>query len=279
MRPKPGCILFSSLFENLERGRSLERVADGISCCVDNAGRLLSDVHVLLAQGRFSSAHFLLTTAKEELGKAFILIDMCRLDFHEHQSVLRRLARAFYVHEAKQAYFSTLQFNGFLSMDDVRRFWEKETVRWWPNEDPESGEPDMPHQSYFDRELPLYVDFIDYDGDWWVPSNRHDRLHFRDFLDPDVSPESSTSVTRVRSVLDELQQARADGLLSEVTLTELNDGFAGFYFKETSSKEELDTAYARLARRVSDRLRIDTDRFMKSILVSWPLYHFASQRL
>ena len=269
--PKPGPSLYSNLFEHQDSGRSLETIEQGISAIIDNAARLLSDVDLLVSQGRFSSGRFLLTTAKEELGKAFISLDMCRLDFGKHESVLRRLAEAFYVHEAKQAYFNTLAFGGFASMDHVRRFWEAEIVRWWPSGDPESGVPDMPHATHFDRELPLYVDFSDYNGDWTLPSNQVDALHFEAI----GFKGKSSKATRVQSELERFQQARDYGLLTAESLADLNEEFSRHYFTGASSKEDLHRVYVRVAKRVRARLTVNTEQFFASVLMVWPLYHFA----
>jgi AbiV family abortive infection protein len=269
--PKAGPLLYLNLFEHRERRASLEKIAGGISAIVDNAARLLSDVDLLVSQDRFSSARFLLTTAREEIGKALILLDMCRLDSHRYENVVRRLADAFYVHEAKQAYFSILEFSAFASMEHVRQFWEAEIVRWWPHDNPESGEPDMRHATYFDRELPLYVDFSGYDGDWTAPSNRYDSLAFEGIL-------RSNKATRTRSVVDRFQEARNLELLSVESLAELNDVFSGLYFTEASSNADLDGAYARVSERVCRRLSLGPKQFRDSVLVVWPLYHFAQHR-
>lgn len=269
--PKPGPLLYLNLFEHQERRRSLETIADGISAIVDNATRLLSDVDLLVSQDRFSSARFLLTTAQEEIGKAFILLDMCRLDPQRYENVVRRLADAFYVHEAKQAYFKTLEFTDFSDMEHVRQFWEAEIVRWWPHDDPESGEPDMRHATYFDRELPLYVDFSDYDGDWTAPSNRHDSLAFQGLL-------GSNRATRAQSIVDRFQEARNLQLLSVESLADLNDVFSRHYFTEASSNADLDEAYARVSERICRRSPLDSKQFRDSVLVAWPLYHFAQRK-
>ena len=80
------------------------------------------------------TARFLLTTAREEVGKAFIMLDMCRLDFARHQSVLRRLCTAFYSHIEKQAYFDTLQFEGLQSFAHVAEWWRVEMIKWFPGD-------------------------------------------------------------------------------------------------------------------------------------------------
>lgn len=223
--PRRGPLLYEGLFGAGDRELALAKLSDGIAFIIGNARRLLSDVDLLVSNGRLSSARFLVTTAKEELGKAYLLLDMCRLDLTKHRSVLKRLSDVFYVHEAKQAYFNTLQFSSLSSLDHARQCWEDEVVRWFPSGGPESSEPDMPHSSYFDRELPLYVDYSNYDDDWTVPSASYDSHYFEESL-------GSSRATEVQAVREHFTGAIEEGLLTADSLRDLNDEFSGRFFTE-----------------------------------------------
>ena len=153
--PRPADLLFRNLFERGTVGESFDLLASGILSAIANSDRLLSDCMTLADSGRYASARFLLTTAREELAKAPILADMCRLDIEKHKSVLKRLCRAFYDHIAKHAYIEVLNGPDIRSMQEAREIWRIEVRKWWPAH-PEDGEPDMPHDTYFDREFPLY---------------------------------------------------------------------------------------------------------------------------
>jgi AbiV family abortive infection protein len=54
---------------------TFEVLAVGIFSSWRNAERLLSDASLLADAGRLSSAKFLITTAREELAKPFMLVD------------------------------------------------------------------------------------------------------------------------------------------------------------------------------------------------------------
>jgi AbiV family abortive infection protein len=169
--PKPGKALFGNLFEGLPYDQTMKLLSEGIKAAITNCRRLLDDVEVLLAAKSYASARFLLATADEEMAKPYILLDMCRLDFSKHLGTLRNLCRAFFDHAAKHAYNEIIRFG--LPLNDMKRIkeiWLTDITRWWPS-DYESGEPDMPHDTYFEWELPLYVDYVAYDGRWHVPDN------------------------------------------------------------------------------------------------------------
>ncbi len=153
-RPNPADLLYKNLFEECTPLRSLDLIAEGISASYNNANRLVSDARYLTDAGRHASAKFILTTAREEMAKSYILLDSCRLDWKKHISVLRRLCRAFYNHIEKYAYMEVLNFWNIRSMADAKHIWKIEVKRFWPAAS-ENGEPDMPHDTFFEREMPL----------------------------------------------------------------------------------------------------------------------------
>ncbi len=189
-----------TLFENLFAWRTppetIEAISQGISGVLANAARLLADVELLIGVERYATAAFLLATADEEMAKAYILLDACRLDFGSHESVLRALCRAFYSHIAKHAYNKVTRWEWFVSMAYAKEIWDNDMIRWWPA-DPESGQPEMPHDTYFAREVPLYVDFEEYAGGWFVPDANERKYIFEDVL-------GASALLRSRHALDRL---------------------------------------------------------------------------
>ena len=195
--PKPGLKLFENLFLGLEYEAILKRISDGIQAVISNSDRLLEDVELLLQRKRFASASFLLATADEEMAKAYILLDMCRLDFYKHENTLKHLCRSFYEHVAKFAYNEIVRFSlDFRDMEHVKEMWMAEITRWWPS-GYESGEPDFPHDTYFLRELPLYVDFIDFDQQWHVPDHRTQWHRFNMVIGDDSFSESKKALNKL----------------------------------------------------------------------------------
>ena len=177
--PNPADVLFKNLFGECKEEKCFELISEGLSASHRNAERLLSDAQLLVAAGRLSSAKFLLTTSREEVAKAYILVDACRLDLKKDNSVLRRLCRAFYNHISKHAYMEVLEFPIIDSMTDAKYKWDIEVQQWWPGS-PHDGEPDMPHSTYFDREFPLYIDYGDYDRCWLIPPIPYQIADFRE---------------------------------------------------------------------------------------------------
>ena len=264
-RPCPADLLFKNLFKERTHLESFRLIAEGISASYKNADRLLSDAHYLVKAGRHSSGMFILTTAREEIPKSFVLLDMCRLDWDKHESVLRRLCRAFYNHIAKHAYIEVLDFWNIHSMRDVARLWEIEIKRFWPAP-LESGEPDMPHNTYFEREMPLYIDFGDYDHTWLVPTNSDYEFHFRDV--------GNTRFSQMKDRMDSWSRAQSVGICTPEVLAVLNNVFKNQYVRESTTRKQLDWLYDRTAQYVGTETGIGADLFRESPLVQWPLYDF-----
>jgi AbiV family abortive infection protein len=267
--PKQAFLLFQNLFGGCSPDTSFELVAQGLSASRGNAERLLSDARLLVDAGRLSSARFLLTTALEELAKSYILVDTCRLDLERHHSVLRRLCQAFYNHISKHAYLELLEFPNIKSMSDAKVMWETEVKRWWPASR-EDGEPDMPHDTYFDRELPLYIDYGDYDGRWLVPTDSDQTAHFMEMF-------GKTPVSKMEKLIEPWRKADSIGISSAKVLSILNAIFKKHYIQEGAVWEQLVRLYEKTADRIKVEIGISPELFMASPFVKWPLYHFVCE--
>jgi AbiV family abortive infection protein len=230
---------------------------------------LLEDAVILEKAGRFASAQFLITTADEEMAKSYILLDACRLDFSRHISVLRILCRSFYDHVSKYAYMRLVIAGSerFRDMEEVKRLWEIETTEWWPSKDYESGEPDMPHQTYFIREMPLYVDFVDYNQKWYEPEIEAVLAH--KILGKFRLSDTEGALKRLRKSFDA-------GLYTAKSLAILNDIFKGVYIKEDTPLERIERLYEKTAQQIEAELGIGRNSFFESALHEWPLYHFTT---
>jgi AbiV family abortive infection protein len=267
-RPEPSKQLFESVFEGFKPESVLRTISQGLIAFLENATRLTEDMLILMKAERFSTAKFLLTTTNEEMAKTYILLDACRLDFSRHASTLQRLCRAFYDHVSKYAYNEIINSHTHIrNMEQVKIFWESETTKWWPSSDPESGEPDMPHETYFSREMPLYVDFIEYDQKWHKPENAItgatlslEKMRFKD----------------TQEGLKRLQQTFESGLYNPEGLTILNNNFKKHYITEKTSSEEIQRLYEKTAQQMEQELSIKKEMFFESALHEWPLYHFTT---
>lgn len=270
-RPRPADLLFDNLFECCPTTESFKLIAEGIFASYKNAGRLLSDAEYLSGGGRLSSARFILATAREEIAKSYILLDTCMLDWKKHIPELRGLCRAFYDHIAKHAYLEMPRFSNINSMVEAKDIWDVEVRRWWPA-DYGDGEPDMPHDTVFNRELPLYVDYGDYDRCWRVPTDSDQSIYFMFKGILGETPISST-----RELINRWKQAESVDICSPQVLAILNAVFKKRYFREDTTRRQLYSLYKEVARRVSLETDISLDLFMTSPLVRWPLYRFVAR--
>jgi AbiV family abortive infection protein len=267
--PKSASLLYRNLFDRRDCEHSIRIIAEGISSVLANAKRLLANAELMQDTGHLSTARFLITTAREEIAKTYILVDMCRLDFGRHESVLRKLCQAFYDHIAKHAYVEVLTFTNVTSMKDAQSLWETAVKRWWPG-CYEDGEPDMQHETYFDREMPLYVDFGDYDQKWLLPTDSDQNAHFEPCL-------GRTPMSDAHDLLDPWEKASSLRLCTPETLTAVNRVFAQCYVKETTDVNVLVALYKRVAQALESDLVVRFDDFEESPLHQWPLYHFVSE--
>lgn len=264
--PHPADVLFKNLFGECTEEKSFELLAEGLCASHRNAERLLSDAQLLVGAERLSSAKFLLTTSREEVAKAYILVDACRLDLKKHASVLRRLCRAFYDHILKHAYMEVHNFPNIHSMSHAKEIWEIEVQRWWPA-NPEDGEPDMPHDTYFDRELPLYIDYGDYDRHWLIPTNSDQNAYFMEMF-------GDTPISKAQKLIEPWRSAESVGLCSPEVLTTLNSTFKKQYIGDDGTWGQMLQLYEEVANGLASEQGISVEVFMGSPFVRWPLYHF-----
>jgi hypothetical protein len=145
-------------------------------------------------------------------------------------------------------------------MSHVKEIWDIEITRWWPSGS-ESGEPDMPHDTYFARELPLYVDFIDFDQQWHVPQHQTRKYIF----DPAIGDDS---LSKSKKMIDQLCRTAEAGLYNTESLSSFNEIFKIRYLSDKSDIEEIKRLYLK----ASDRL--GNFRFEGSALSKLPLYSF-----
>lgn len=262
--PLPRLILYKNLFTELDCSGILSRISDGITATITNANRLLEDVEILVKSNKYASAGFLLATADEEMAKVYILLDMCRLDFIRHENYLKNLCRGFYDHVVKYAYKTILEPKIFYhDMKHVKEFWIAEITRYWPS-GYESGEPDFPHDTVFYRELPLYVDFNDYDQVWHIPDNTFNSYRFKKDIGEDDISKTKKFLKRIMATADK-------GFFEKEILSILNEEFKNHIISAKTENNEI----IRICKKIQSRLPNDIQAdFEKSSLYEWPLYYF-----
>ncbi len=155
-----------------------------------------------------------------------------------------------------------------VNLRHAKENWEVETTKWWPNDDPESGEPDMPHATVFSREMPLYVDYIEYDQEWWLPSNEDASSYFG---------KMSTLLNVLDDAMEFLKRvefSHKTGLLEFTSLKIFHDFFQTITIKEDLSRSDLVNIYQEIGKKIFETTSIPVKYTMKSIYVGWPLYNF-----
>lgn len=262
--------LFKYLF-NINFGDSLAHLSDGLNAIVRNADRLLADAELLANAGRYSRADFLAATVQEELGKAYIILDMCRVDLARHQGVLRRLCNRFYSHVDKHVYFELAVPIGFRfgALSEIRDAYRVHAQKWWPAES-DSGEPDLPNDTFLMREFNLYVDVDHYAHTWMVPDNDLKRTSFD--LDGiwDIAAFSNFEIAR-RAFAD-IELAHNAGLFRAEALRLFNESMKRMHISEKTSVHKLLDAYDRVANIMEAERGISQGRFRESVLCNCPLY-------
>ncbi len=282
--PRPAQQLFENLFCGRGRDAIIHVLSDGLVAVVKNANRLIEDVGLLFEAKRYASAGFLLATADEEMAKSYILLDMCRLDFSRHESVLRALCGAFYNHITKHAYKQVHRFAHDhrdrlmreTDLSDLKGTWGTEIQRWWPGSldmDGIQDEPDMPHETVWTREMPLYVDF--YDEGWSSPENRQQRFRFHLVSFDEIE---GSDFSKTNTDLGRLNGAHARGLYMAECLAILNDVFAKYYITQKTRIHEILQLNMEVAERLQSECGISSEDCEQFALVEWPLYDFLVNR-
>jgi hypothetical protein len=117
--------------------------------------------------------------------------------------------------------------------------------------------------------MPLYVDFIDYDQEWFTPQTDTRKLAFEPFLGSSELIESIEALTRLRLTSEA-------ALYSSQCLRILNETFNPYSIGEETSTEQLSHLYEGVAQNVETEIGIPKEKFFESALNEWPLYAFVN---
>ena len=262
--------LYGVLFEGREPEVTLELISHGITAIIRNVALLVADAELLADNHRYARADFVAAAAKEEMGKLYLMLDMCRLDLSRHENYLKGLCWAFYDHITKHTYFEycTLSHAGIQTMSDLGYHFNLTRQKWWPA-GAEDGEPDMPNDVHFLREANLYVGYDDYAEEWAYPEETHGRILY----DPALS-FLGTPIAETKKVFDRLNSERERGFFRAESLGAVNTRFKHHFLKAATPTEELNAMHRRLAGDLAHSLGITEEDYMQSALATWPLYSF-----
>lgn len=272
-RPENWLILLHTCESARANGKLFEFLVGGISACVRNAESLARDLTVLLANKRSVAAQFIFATCMEEMGKAFILLDMVRADCRP-DGRLKHLCRAFYSHLNKYGYARTVHYPGAGKMEDALVLYKLELIEYWPNRDPESGEPAMPADGFAHREWAIYVDWVEFDERWFFPPASTLAKYLADAW---ISGQPSPAEQTVNELLGPLLRADAEGLFSAESLQIIHEEFSPHYLP-ANSDERIRQILMRLGERfVQAGIRV-TPQTLSANFMRFPLYAAVFER-
>lgn len=275
-KPKDADILFSFLIE-YNNSSIFQKVSNGIGGIADNVERLVGDSALLVEAERYCSGKFLNATAQEELGKLFILLDICRLESKDREKYLKQLCKSFYSHLSKHVYFALRKYKAkiFDNGAAVKEAFCRESRLWWPSEC-ESGEPDMPHDTYFLRQANLYVDISNHAKNWIVPDNTLYGLKFE--IDKSRQGVLGNSLDDTRQYLINIHSCLELGLFRPEVLQAINNVFKEFSINERTGVADLSKKLDRTSSDIEKCFGISQRAFEESPFCSWPLYWISCKR-
>ena len=259
---------FEAIFINRKRDQSIELIADGINVLIENASRLYDDASILIKNSRWTGAKIFLTTADEEMAKVYILIDCCRLDFIRHQSVLKKLADAFYDHTIKHAYMQVVSHS---NQDKIRELVEEWRYGIEYVEEPFDENAENPieyHATHFTREIPLYIDFDFTNQCWTEPAS---------YL-AEYSQAMGYGQTWVEENLELLQRTQNDGFFSTDALTIFNEEYKRNYINQKIDISSIKRLNTIIAMNIEKSVGIKAELYDRSSLNKYPLYHLLTIR-
>jgi len=290
-RPERSELLFNTLFADGDQNRTLALIADGLATVLNHVAELLTDVEVLVGASRYARARFLIATADEELGKCHLLLDCARLEVQKHKSDLKVLSKAFYDHIAKYAYMRLWRFgsprsNTWWNMEEACGIFNSDRVEFWKAisgsvEEP-PDEPDMPHSTYFHREMNLYVELLE-TGEWWVSPPSYGEHEFDRALSLRHRSSRGSIVTfelrdQTRDHLEAFDTLRNGRALSEQALRAMNDVWRQTYVNRSWKRDQLDALWERTAEAVACASALACGDLLASPLCFWPCNHALQTR-
>jgi hypothetical protein len=155
-------------------------------------------------------------------------------------------------------------------MQHVKEVLDTHKIQWFIG-DVESGEPDMPAQAIIYREWSLYVDFSEYDDDWFISSSG---------LGKEMVLGWGSEKGRLGGLLNDveksirrLEDSEDAGLFSLECLQILHEVFSQVFITSKTTREDIHGLYDCFLERleaqginISETLRND------NALIEWPLY-------
>jgi AbiV family abortive infection protein len=267
-RPEAWKSLLAAFDHACQCGRGYEFLSTGIDACLENAISLSEEFACLAAHDFNARAQFVMATAMEEMGKALILFDLGRIPWKRREWVVG-LCKAFYSHLMKAAYAKIIYWPGSGAITDALVLFKLELIEYWPNRDPESGEPAEYADGFVDREWGLYVDWNEFDGRWFSPVSS--TLAYYYAQEKELSGKS-VGYERIEKVLSQLVKARNEGLFTPKGLEVVHSEMSRLHVTSTTPEDAIFNAVVEASRKLVEIGVKLSDETVRSNLMCYPLY-------
>jgi AbiV family abortive infection protein len=209
-----------------------------------------------------------MATAMEEMGKALILFDFCRIPW-DRKNWISLLSHAFYNHIKKAAYAKTVYRPGNGSLTDALILFKLELIEYWPNRDPESGEPDEYADAIVQRESGLYVDWVDFDGRWFSPESSSLAQYY---AQEQAQGGRRVGEERIEAVLSQLTQANEEQLFTADALKVIHAVMSDLDIPGDNHETSIISALEETARLLLEKGIHLSDSTIQSNFMCYPLY-------
>ena len=263
--------LYEAIFENNSDEAIIKVLSDGIKACYENAKGLRDAARKLIETKSLLAARFLVTTADEEIAKTYILMDMVRLKFSNHD-ILRRLCRAFYSHLDKHIYFQI----GLEPWRNIAEIIERIKIErshdyYEIDEDDfdahETLGPPIPNEAITRREWSLYVDYSKIDKIWTKPI-----LEQRSFITSDAIYELRDT-ERLLKLLDD---AYTIVLFDKDCLIIFHEEFSKLLINVNTTNEQIEKVLQKIIMR---GVKLPSNLVEDISIFKWPLYSIIDERI
>ena len=168
----------------------------------------------------------------------------------------------------KYGYAKTVIFPGNGDLVAALQLYKIELVEYWPNYDPESGEPSMPADGIANREWAIYVDWDDYGKRWFYPPDSS-LAHF--LSEERISQEGPRGKQEIKRLLDPLLQAEKEGLFEPSSLAVVHSAFSHRYISP-ESEEEITEAIDLIEQNMANAGITLPQETLNSNFMMYPLY-------
>ena len=179
------------------------------------------------------------------------------------------MCQAFYNHVKKGAYAKVIYWPGSGSLADALMLFKIELIEYWPNRDPESGEPDEYAHAIVDREWGLYVDWIDFDGGWFSPASSTLAQYYAQERE---QGGKRVGEERIEAVLSQLAKASEERLFTADALKVIHAVMSHLDLTSETPESTVVRAIEEIVRMLSDNGIKLSGNTIGSNFMCYPLY-------